>query len=197
MCAPGAGRIASRGPPQVRVRLLTRPPAAAEPDLEPAGSSLEGRNGRPRVGLEQVLYVGRATHGFRSKAVDRGSLVQLPRGGRIRLVGDSAEADYVVSGRVEFLTTESRSFSSSVRALEFTVSMQLQLAVQARGGRDLLLDPFALRESEIYLASADIEISAKNRAEALRRLSGLLASRIRDALELSAEREHVLESASE
>jgi hypothetical protein len=106
------------------------------------------------------------------------------RAGRIRLVEESVGADYAVSGRVRALDTSSRSFSSGVRALEFTLSMALQIDVDGRRGKRLELDRFALQESEIYLASADVEVSRKNREEATRRLAAVLAGRVYDEIEL-------------
>jgi hypothetical protein len=41
-----------------------------------------------------------------------------------------------------------------------------------------------LSEKELYLASADIEVTRTNRLEALRHLSDILASRIADSLEM-------------
>jgi hypothetical protein len=46
------------------------------------------------------------------------------------------------------------------------------------------LDPRTLSETELYLASADVEITRTNRLEALRHLSDVLASRVADTLEL-------------
>jgi hypothetical protein len=71
-----------------------------------------------------------------------------------------------------------------VRALEFTLSMALQIDVDGRRGKRLELDRFALQESEIYLASADVEVSRKNREEATRRLAAVLAGRVYDEIEL-------------
>lgn len=106
------------------------------------------------------------------------------RAGRIRLVEQSGRADWAVTGQVAALRTTSRSFSAAVRALEFTVFMQLYVEVQGLEGERLRLDPFALSESEIYLASADVEVSRKNRQEALRRLAAVLAKRVYDEIEL-------------
>ena len=117
-------------------------------------------------------------------AVGRALRREFLRGGRMRLVEDAGRADYSISGRVSSLETASRSFSSGVRALEFTVVIRLELDLVSRDGRRLEVDPFALSESEIYLASADIEVSRKNREEALRRLAGLLASRVYDEVDL-------------
>ena len=110
------------------------------------------------------------------------------RAGRIRLVEDPAAADYALSGRVVGVRTVGQSFTANVRALEFTVTMRLRLDVAAREGSAPRLDAFGLAETEVYLASADIEISRKNRDEALRRLAKLLADRVYDQLELVTSR---------
>ncbi len=60
--------------------------------------------------------------------------------------------------------------------------MYLALDIRRRDGSEVAIDPNALKESEIYLASSDIEVTRKNRQEALRRVASLLAGRIHDAL---------------
>ena len=76
-----------------------------------------------------------------------------------------------------------------MRAIEFSVSMTLELElVLPDGERGPAIDPFALRERELYLASLDVEVSRKNREEALRRLAALLAARVRIELETLAAR---------
>jgi hypothetical protein len=105
------------------------------------------------------------------------------RRGALRLVSDPEDADLVIRGRVLPLLTRSRSFSDVVLALEYDVTCSLELWVGRRDGSTLELDPNALRTSEIYLASADVESSRKNREEALRRLSSVLAGRVHDALD--------------
>ena len=112
-----------------------------------------------------------------------GDLPPLRRG-RIRLVEDREDADYVLSGSVLRLETRGRSFSSLVATLEFVVIMSLSLELEINGGARLQLDSRALEESEIYLASADVEAARTNRSEALRRLSSVLASRVRDAVDI-------------
>jgi len=110
---------------------------------------------------------------------------ELTRRDPFRLVEDPERADLEIRGRVRALETTSRSFSASVRAVEYSVAMQLELDVRSRDGVRVPLDPRALSESEIYLASADLEVSRKNREEALRRLAALLAQRIYDQLLLA------------
>ncbi len=107
---------------------------------------------------------------------------EFSRRGGIRLVDSSGSADLVLSGAVLPLTTRSRSFSSVELALEFEVELPLRLVAQRPDGTRLDLDRTALRDWELYLASADVEVERKNREEALRRLSQVLAGRVHDAL---------------
>jgi hypothetical protein len=107
---------------------------------------------------------------------------EFSRRGGVQLVRNAAGADLVLSGAVLPLTTRSRSFSSVELALEFEVELPLRLVAERPDGRRLDLDRSVLRDWELYLASADVEVERKNREEALRRLSQLLAGRVHDAL---------------
>lgn len=105
----------------------------------------------------------------------------LRRGGAA-LSEDPEDADLVVSGRVHSLHAEPRSLSSVVLVLEYEVTMTLDLVARRRDGSELPLEARALRESERFLSSADVEAERKNRLEAIRRVSQLLASRFFDAV---------------
>lgn len=107
---------------------------------------------------------------------------ELGRRGGVDLVSDPAQADLVLSGRVEELITNARSFSSIAFALEYQIEMQLALRARRTDGSEIALDPSALRDWEVYLTSADVEAERRNREEALRRLAAVLASRVRDSL---------------
>jgi len=102
--------------------------------------------------------------------------------GALRLVDDPASADLVIGGAVKGVETRRRSFSSILFALEYEVRIQLGLAIKRRDGSEVPIDPNALTESERYLASSDVEVTRTNRQEALRRLAGVLAGRVHDAL---------------
>jgi hypothetical protein len=102
--------------------------------------------------------------------------------GALRLVDDPATADLVIGGAVKSVEVRGRSFSSILFALEYEVRMQLGLSVKRRDGSEVPIDPNALVESERYLASSDLEVTRTNRQEALRRLAGVLAGRVHDAL---------------
>ncbi len=105
----------------------------------------------------------------------------LRRGG-LHLVENPDDADVVLSGRVLPIQTVGRSVSSVVLILEFEVTLRLDLKVRTRGGSQVLLDPMSLQETERYLASANVEVTRKNREEALRLLASTIASRVYDNL---------------
>lgn len=102
------------------------------------------------------------------------------RRGAFQLTDDPAAADLVVSGSVLPIQTSSSSFSSVVLALEYQVSLALDLHAKRADGIEIPLDRRSLRETERYLASADVAALHRNREEALRRLASLLAVRVHD-----------------
>jgi hypothetical protein len=112
---------------------------------------------------------------------------ELERSGRFRVVERRRADGFAVQGRIAAIETFGRTFTPGIRAIEYTMVVQLDLAVSGPGGRRVAVDPFAQRATDIYLASTDIEISRKNRDEALRRLAGMLAGRIRRELERAVE----------
>jgi hypothetical protein len=99
-----------------------------------------------------------------------------------KLVSNPDRADLVISGRVLPIRATSRSFSSVVLALEYELVLDVQLLARRSDGTEVPIDPRATRESERYLASADSEALRKNREEALRQASNVLAGRVYDAL---------------
>jgi hypothetical protein len=107
---------------------------------------------------------------------------EFQRGGGIVVVGDPAQADLVVSGTVLDLITTARSFSSVAFGLEYQVELRLALNARRADGTQINLDPTALQDWELYLTSSDVEAERKNRDEALRRLSTVLAERTREFL---------------
>ena len=104
------------------------------------------------------------------------------RRGALRLVDTPETADLVIGGAVKSIEVRRRSFSSILFALEYEVRMELALTLARRDGTPVAIDANALTESERYLASSDLEVTRTNRQEALRRLAGILAGRVHDAL---------------
>jgi Lipopolysaccharide-assembly len=99
------------------------------------------------------------------------------------LVEDEASADWVVGGRVLPLKVEPASLSPVVLTLEYQLSLGLELHARARDGHEVKGDDRELRESERFLSSGDAEAQRKNRGEALRRVSRVLAARFLDRLD--------------
>jgi hypothetical protein len=107
---------------------------------------------------------------------------EFGRRGGVELVSDPADADLVISGTVRELQVNARSFSSIAFALEYQILMQIALEARRSDGTPVGIDPTAMRDFELYLTSADVEAERRNRDEALRRLSSLMASRVGDSI---------------
>lgn len=101
-----------------------------------------------------------------------------------RLVSDPSRADLVIRGRVLPLDVRAGSYDTVALALEYRVEVTLALDVQDATGMRIRIDPAALKEAEVYLASADAEAARKNRDEALRRIADVLAGRIQEVIGL-------------
>jgi hypothetical protein len=101
-----------------------------------------------------------------------------------RLVSNPSAADLVIRGRVLPLETRANSFDTVALALEYRVELTLDLEVSTSEGEAVGIDAASLRQSELYLASADAEATRKNRDEALRRIADILAGRVHDAIGL-------------
>lgn len=99
-----------------------------------------------------------------------------------RLISSPSGADVVIRGHVLPLSTRPNSFDTVALALEYRVEVSLALEVSAPGRDPIRIDPALLRESELYLASADAEAARKNRDEALRRIADVLAGRVHDVV---------------
>jgi len=104
------------------------------------------------------------------------------RRGAVRIVDDPAAADLVLGGAVDRVRTSGRSFSSVVFSLEYELLLELKLEARRADGREIAIGKRSLRETEYYLASADVEATRKNRDEALRRLAAVLAERVHESL---------------
>ncbi len=128
------------------------------------------RNDSPEPWLDRVI-----TDAMRREISARGGF---------DLVNDPVLAELVIRGRIRPLEVKSKSFSRFVAALEYALTLQLDLEVVRAEGDIVRLDPKMLSETDVYMASPDIEVTRSNRLELLRRLSDLLASRVADSLEL-------------
>ncbi len=107
---------------------------------------------------------------------------EVLRRGALALAEGPADADLIVSGRVEPIRTSARSLDSTVLALEYEVQVTLDIKVARPDGSELAIPTGTLQARELYFASADVEALRKNREEALRRVASVLASRVHDSL---------------
>jgi hypothetical protein len=98
------------------------------------------------------------------------------------LTEDAAHADLVVSGAVRRIVSRSRAFSSAILAREHELELEIRLEAVRRDGSPLDVKTGDLRETERFLASADVEAQRKNQEEALRRVAGVLAARFFDSV---------------
>jgi len=128
------------------------------------------RNDSPEPWLDRIV-----TDAMRREIDARGDL---------EFVNDPVGADMVIRGRIRPLRVASKSFSRFVAALEYNLTLQLDLEVVRAEGDIVRLDPSMLMETDVYFASPDVEVTRSNRLEVLRRLSDLLASRVADSLEI-------------
>ena len=108
----------------------------------------------------------------------------LRRGG-VRLVDDPGQADISVGGAISELETYATSVSSVSAALEQQIEVSADLHARRRDGSEVALSSTAFREWELYLMSADIEASRKNRDEALRRVASVIATRFHEVFSAS------------
>ncbi len=104
------------------------------------------------------------------------------RRGAVRLTDDGGGADLVLSGSVLPVETAGLSLSSVILAIEYQLTLSLAIQATRLDGTEVPIDSRALRESERYLVSGDVEATRKNREEALRRVAAVLAERVHDAL---------------
>lgn len=156
-------------------------------NLMAAPSSQGGEPGGAQ-GAEAVSIAVLALHnGSQEPGLDRVVLDALTRElslrGTFQLERDPRRADFVLRGRVKPLGLRGNSFSAFLVAIEYQVTLALELELLRAEGDVIRLADAELSESDIYLASQDVEITRTNRLEALRHVSDLLATRVADRVE--------------
>ena len=154
--------------------------------LGPSGPVGEGaaNPNEARLRIAVIALRNDSTEPWLDRIVGDAMRRELVARGRFQLVDSPAQAEWILRGRVRPLDIRSRSFSTFAAALEYSVRLELDLELERVGRQRIRLDSRMLTDSDIYLASADIEVTRSNRLEALRRLSDLVASRVADSLEL-------------
>jgi len=154
------------------------------PGPEAAGQSGFGGAGGERSSITVVALRSDSPEPWLDRIVTDALRREFSGRARLRLIDDPDDAKLKISGRIRPLEISAQSFSSFVAALEYSLTLALDLEVRLPNGDVVKLDPTMLSETEAYLASPDIEVTRTNRLEALRRISDLLAARVADSIEL-------------
>lgn len=135
---------------------------------------------RPRVAIEP-LRNDSFEPGVDSVVTDALRREFMRRGG-VELVRDPAAADLVLGGAVLPIVSRADSVTTVEFAIEYELTMRLDLDVTRSGEEAVALDRRSLQKSEFYFASSDVEVQRKNRQEALRRVASAIAGRVHDLL---------------
>ncbi len=164
-------------------RNLLEPPEALQAARagSSAGTSLSGAASSVRIAV--LALRAESPEPWLDREVGDALRREFDLRGRFELVNDPARADYVLRGKILPVRMVGNSFSAFVVALEYKVTLSLVLELVRASGDIIRLSPRALSESDIYLASPDIEVSRTNKREAVRHLSDLLAVRVADSVE--------------
>jgi outer membrane lipopolysaccharide assembly protein LptE/RlpB len=149
-----------------------------------AGDASHAVAGRDRARVTVVALQSDSPEPWLDRIVTDALRREVGGRARLALTDDPTDAALRVRGRIRPLDITSNSFSSFVAALEYSLTLALDLEVVLENGDVVRLDPAMLSEKDSYLASPDIEVTRSNRLEALRRMSDQLAARVADAIEL-------------
>jgi hypothetical protein len=126
------------------------------------------RNGSLHEGVDSIVSDAITTEFRRRRA--------------LRVVEDPEIADLIIGGQVAEVRVAARTFSSIQFALEYSITLQLDVMVRRPDGTEVPIGDRALSGTDLYFASADIEATRKNQSEAVRRVAVVLAGRLHDAL---------------
>jgi len=98
------------------------------------------------------------------------------------LEGQSAKPDLVMRGVLRSATVRSSSYSSSALALEESIEVVLDVTVRRAQSSEVVWQHPGFRVREVFLSSADPQVYASNKEQALRRVSSEIAERVHDEL---------------
>ena len=98
------------------------------------------------------------------------------------LQGAVPNPDLVMRGIVHSATVRSASYSSGALALEERIDVRFDVDVRRGGSGDLVYQHPDFQVTEVFLSSADPQVYASNKEQALRRLSSAVAERVHDEL---------------
>jgi hypothetical protein len=98
------------------------------------------------------------------------------------LAGSNANPDLVLRGIVQSATVRSTSYSSGALALEERIEVRFDVDVRRGSSGEIVYQHPDFRITEVFLSSADPNVYASNKEQALRRLSSAVAERVHDEL---------------
>ncbi|MFI5316390.1 MAG: LPS assembly lipoprotein LptE [Myxococcota bacterium] len=98
-----------------------------------------------------------------------------------KLEGQGAP-DLVMRGVLHTVMVHSSSYSSRALALEESIEVTLDVSVRRTESNEVVWQHPDMHEREVFLSSADPQVYASNKEQALRRLSSAIAERVHDEL---------------
>jgi len=98
------------------------------------------------------------------------------------LQGQVVSPDLVMSGLLHAADVHSNSYSAGGLALEERLTVELDVSVRRRESGEILYRHPGMIATEVFLSSADSQVYASNKEQALRRVSSAIAERVHDEL---------------
>jgi hypothetical protein len=98
------------------------------------------------------------------------------------LEGQSRKPDLVMRGVLHTATVRSSSYSAGALALEESIEVTFDVSVRRAESSELVWQHPGFRVREVFLSSADPQVYASNKEQALRRVSSEIAGRVHDEL---------------
>jgi hypothetical protein len=99
-----------------------------------------------------------------------------------QLEGQTSNPDLILRGVLHTVTVHSSSYSSSALALEESVEVIFDVNVKRAQTSEVVFQHQHFRVREVFLSSADPQVYASNKEQALRRVSSEIAERVHDEL---------------
>jgi len=98
------------------------------------------------------------------------------------LQGQVSSPDLVMTGLLRTADVRSNSYSAGGLALEERVEVNFDVSVRQRASGDVVYRHPGFSVTEVFLSSADPQVYASNKEQALRRVSSVIAERVHDEL---------------
>jgi hypothetical protein len=100
----------------------------------------------------------------------------------LELQGQIPNPDLVMRGELSSATVRSSSYSAGGFALEESIDVVFDVAVRRATSGEILYQHPDFHVREVFLSSADPQVYASNKEQALRRVSSEIATRVHDEL---------------